>query len=312
MQVFSNINDFSPQKKTVVTLGTFDGLHKGHLAILLHLIESAKTENKESVVLTFFPHPRVVVSENSSLKLLNTIAEKKELFSKIGIDTFIIHPFDQAFSELTPEEFVKKILVDQFNVAKIIIGYDHKFGKNRAADFNDLKAFGAKYNFEVEEISAHQINEIAISSTKIRTALQDGDVELANHFLGYPYTLSGKVVKGKQLGRTIGYPTANIEIPEDYKLVPKIGVYAVSIQVQSELHYGMMNIGTRPTVDGKKLSIEVHIFNFEQTLYDSNVTIHMLKRLRDEQKFESLEALKKQLQQDKIDALHTISEINPN
>ena len=255
MKVFSNIGEFKTQKKTIVTLGTFDGVHKGHQAILAHLIDNSKKENLESLVLTFFPHPRAVISETSTLKLLNTIAEKQELFSKIGIDNFIIHPFDHTFSELTPEEFVKQVLVDQFNVAKIIIGYDHKFGKNRAADFNDLKAFGAKFGFEVEEISAKQINAIAISSTKIRMALLEGDIELANQYLGYPYMLSGKVLKGNQLGRTIGFPTANIYLTETYKLIPKIGVYVVAVYVENKAYYGMMNIGKRPTIDGQNLLI---------------------------------------------------------
>lgn len=309
MKVFSNISEFKTQKKTIITLGTFDGVHKGHQAILAHLIDNSKKEKLESLVLTFFPHPRAVISETSTLKLLNTIAEKQELFSKIGIDNFIIHPFDHTFSELTPEEFVKQVLVDRFNVAKIIIGYDHKFGKNRAADFNDLKAFGAKFGFEVEEISAQQINAIAISSTKIRMALQEGNIELANQYLGYPYMLSGKVLKGNQLGRTIGFPTANIHLTETYKLIPKIGVYVVAVYIENKAYYGMMNIGTRPTIDGQNLSIEVHIFNFEQTIYDASIKVHMLKKLRDEQKFESLEILKNQLHQDKIDALAYISKL---
>jgi riboflavin kinase/FMN adenylyltransferase len=194
-------------------------------------------------------------------------------------------------------------------VAKIIIGYDHKFGKNRAADFNDLKAFGAKFGFEVEEISAQQINAIAISSTKIRMALQEGNIELANQYLGYPYMLSGKVLKGNQLGRTIGFPTANIHLTETYKLIPKIGVYVVAVYIENNAYYGMMNIGTRPTIDGQNLSIEVHIFNFEQTIYDASIKVHMFKKLRDEQKFESLEILKNQLHQDKIDALAYISKL---
>lgn len=302
MNVFSNINEFKAQKQTIVTLGTFDGVHKGHQAILAHLIDNSKKENLESLVLTFFPHPRVVISETSTLKLLNTIAEKQELFSKIGIDNFVIHPFTQEFSELTAEEFVKKILVDQFNCAKIIIGYDHRFGKNRAADFNDLKNFGVKYGFEVEAISAQQIDAISISSTKIRKALEEGEIELANSYLGYPYMLSGKVVKGNQLGRTIGFPTANIHIEEIYKLVPKIGVYAVSIDVNSSTYQGMMNIGTRPTINGKEIAIEVHIFNFDENIYDTFVIINIFKKLRDEQKFESLDFLKNQLDQDKLNA----------
>lgn len=303
MKVFSNINEFKAQKPTIVTLGTFDGLHKGHQAILKQLIDCSKTEDLESLVLTFFPHPRVIISENSPVKMLHTCIEKEKMLAKQGIDSFIIHPFTQEFSEFTAEEFVKKILVDQFNCAKIIIGYDHRFGKNRAADFQDLKNFGVKYGFEVEAISAQQIDAISISSTKIRKALEEGEIELANSYLGYPYMLSGKVVKGNQLGRTIGFPTANIHIEENYKLVPKIGVYAVSIDVNFSTYHGMMNIGTRPTINGKEIAIEVHIFNFDQNIYDTFVSINIFKKLRDEQKFESLEKLQIQLHQDKLNAL---------
>lgn len=303
MKVFSNISEFKAQKPTIVTLGTFDGVHKGHQAILKQLINCSKKENLESLLLTFFPHPRVVVTENMPVKMLHTCIEKEKMLAKLGIDNFIIHPFNQEFSELTPEEFVKKILVDQFNVAKIIIGYDHRFGKNRAADFNDLKKFGIAYGFEVEAITAQQIDANSISSTKIRKALQEGEIELANTYLGYPYMLSGKVVKGNQLGRTIGFPTANIQIEEDYKLVPKIGVYVVSIDINSITYYGMMNIGTRPTINGTDMTIEVHIFNFDVNIYDTFVTIQVLKKLREEQKFESLDELKIKLHQDKTNAL---------
>ena len=299
MRIFNSINDFSTSKKTIVTLGTFDGVHIGHMAILDQIIKSAKKEGLESVILTFFPHPRLIVSNNYDIKLLNTIEEKSALLEKIGIENFIIHPFDKFFSELSPREFVSEILVNKLNIQKIIIGHDHKFGKNRAADFNDLLNFGEEFGFSVEEISAQQINEVSVSSTKIRNSLLEGNISLANDYLGYAYVLNGNVIKGNQLGRTIGFPTANIDISEDYKLIPKNGVYVVTANVNNQTVFGMMNIGVKPTIGENKLSIEVHLLNFEKDIYQQKIQIHVLERIRDEQKFESFEALKSQLEVDK-------------
>ena len=304
MRIYTSINDFTSSKKTIVTLGTFDGVHIGHNAILEKICKAAQQENLESVILTFFPHPRLVVSHNYDIKLLNTIEEKSILLEKKGIQNFIIHPFDKVFSELSPREFVTQVLVGKLNVQKIIIGHDHKFGKDRAADFNDLILFGKEFGFEVEEISAQQINEVSVSSTKIRNSLQEGNVSLANEYLGYPYVLSGNVVKGNLLGRTIGFPTANIEIPEEYKLIPKNGVYIVTANVNEQLVFGMMNIGVRPTLGENKLSIEVHILNFDTDIYNQKIQVHVLVRLRDELKFESFEALKLQLETDKQNTIH--------
>lgn len=304
MKIYNSIYEFSSTKKTVVTLGTFDGVHIGHEAILDKICHNSKEEDLESVILTFFPHPRLIVSDNCDIKLLNTIEEKSQLLAKKGIQNFIIHPFDKAFSELSPREFVEQILVQKLNIQKIIIGHDHKFGKNRAADFNDLLAFGKEFGFEVEEISAQQIDEVSISSTKIRTALLEGDVTLANSYLGYTYMLNGIVVKGNQLGRTIGYPTANIEIPEEYKLIPKNGVYIVSVLLNGVLLKGMMNIGVKPTLGSNKLSIEVHILNFSEDIYGNKIQVNILKRIREEQKFASFNDLKNQLEKDKQDTIH--------
>jgi riboflavin kinase/FMN adenylyltransferase len=304
LRIYTSINDFTSSKKTIVTLGTFDGVHIGHNAILEKICKAAQQENLESVILTFFPHPRLVVSNNYDIKLLNTIEEKSILLEKKGIENFIIHPFDKVFSELSPREFVTQVLVGKLNVQKIIIGHDHKFGKDRAADFNDLILFGKEFGFEVEEISAQQINEVSVSSTKIRNSLLEGNVSLANEYLGYPYVLTGNVVKGNQLGRTIGFPTANIEIPEEYKLIPKNGVYIVTANVNEQLVFGMMNIGVRPTLGENKLSIEVHILNFDTDIYNQKIQVHVLVRLRDEQKFESFEALKLQLETDKQNTIH--------
>lgn len=299
MKIFHSINEFHSDKKTILTLGTFDGVHIGHAAILKKLTQNTADGKFESAVLTFFPHPKMVLQGKSDLKLLNTINEKIDLLEKIGIENLIIHPFDANFSQLSAEEFVKTVLVDQLHIQKIIIGYDHRFGKNRTANIDDLTAFGLKYGFEVEQISAQEINDISISSTKIRTALEDGEINLANEYLGYSYFLSGTVVKGKQLGRTIGFPTANIELEEEYKLVPKNGVYIVAAEIDGKSVYGMMNIGFNPTVQGEKRTIEVHFFDFDLDIYDRHIRVAILQRIRSEEKFESVEFLKIQLGKDK-------------
>lgn len=299
MKIFHSINEFHSDKKTIVTIGTFDGVHLGHAAILKKLTQNTQNETFESTVLTFFPHPRMVLQGKSDLKLLNTINEKIELLEKIGIDNLIIHPFDEKFAELNAEAFVSTILVDHLRVQKIIIGYDHRFGKNRTANIDDLISFGAQYGFEVEQISAQEIDEISISSTKIRTALEEGDIQLANEYLGYSYFLSGTVVKGKQLGRTIGFPTANISLEEDYKLVPQNGVYVVQAEIDCKTIYGMMNIGFNPTVQGKQKTIEVHLFDFDTDIYNRKIQVAILQRIRSEKKFESIELLTKQLEEDR-------------
>ncbi|WP_298118239.1 bifunctional riboflavin kinase/FAD synthetase [Flavobacterium sp.] len=299
MKTFNSINSYKTSKKSIVTIGTFDGVHIGHNHILQKLVYDAKNSESESLVLTFFPHPRMILQENNEVKLLNTITEKSKLLENIGIDNLIIHPFDKEFSRLTAEDFVKTILVEKFNIQKIIIGYDHRFGRNRTATIDDLIIFGKQYGFEVEQISAQQIDEISVSSTKIRTAILDGNITLANNYLGYNYSFSGTVVKGKQLGRTIGFPTANINIDEEYKLIPKNGVYIVKSLISGNNFYGMMNIGTRPTVNGLNQTIEVFFIDFDSNLYDQKITIEILDFIRDEQKFDSLESLKKQIEIDK-------------
>jgi riboflavin kinase/FMN adenylyltransferase len=251
----------------------------------------------------------MVLQENSAMKQLNTIEEKSNLLALAGIENLIIHPFDIEFSRLTAEEFVKQVLVDSFNIKKIIIGHDHRFGKDRTANIDDLTAFGKQHDFEVEQISAQEIGDVAISSTKIRNALLDGNIDLASQYLGYNYTITGTVVQGKQMGRTIGFPTANIHIEEDYKLIPKNGVYIAKSSIEGKTVYGMMNIGTRPTVDGRTQTIEVHFFDFEQDVYAQKITVVLLKRMRCEQKFESLDALKTQLLCDKIAAQEYIRQL---
>jgi riboflavin kinase/FMN adenylyltransferase len=303
LKIYQSLNEFKPSRKTIVTLGSFDGVHLGHNVILDKICKTAKQENLESVLLTFFPHPRLIVSNDSEIKMLNTMAEKAMLLEQKGIQNFIIHPFDKLFSELSPREFVEQVLIKQLNIQKIIIGYDHKFGKNRAADFNDLIAFGKEFGFEVEEISAKQVDEVAVSSTKIRNSLLEGNISLANAYLGYSYMLSGIVVKGNQLGRTIGFPTANIEVSENYKLIPKNGVYIVSAIVNNQTIFGMMNIGIKPTLGDNIPTIEVHLLDFSEDIYGQEIQVNVIERLRDEQKFESFEALKSQLEIDKTNTV---------
>ncbi|MGH2664603.1 bifunctional riboflavin kinase/FAD synthetase [Flavobacterium sp.] len=303
MRVFHSISEFNCVKKTVVTLGTFDGVHLGHQKIINRILNNTENRNLESVVLTFSQHPRSVLQAESNIKLLNTNEEKILLLEKKGVDNLIIHPFDTEFSEMTGEEFVKKILVDKLNIKKIIIGYDHRFGKNRASDIHDLIQFGQKYHFDVEQISAKEIDEISISSTKIRNAILEGNIALANQYLGYPYSFSGKVVKGRQLGRTIDFPTANIVIENLQKIIPANGVYIVEGFWNNQTHQGMMNIGNKPTVDGKNLSIEIHFFDINQDLYDQEITIGVHKFIRNEVKFHSIDDLKLQLQNDRETAL---------
>lgn len=251
----------------------------------------------------------MVLQEGTEMKQLNTLDEKIALLANLGIDHLVVHPFDKEFSRMTAEDFVQKVLVGTFKVQKIIIGYDHRFGRNRTADINDLIAFGQTYYFEVAQISAQEIKTVSVSSTKIRTALSEGQIELANEYLGYDYSLTGTVTKGQQLGRTIGYPTANILIEEDYKLIPQHGVYVAQCLVNQQTIYGMMNIGNRPTVNGVTQTIEVNLFDFNDDIYGQTITVSLLKRLRNEQKFDSLDALKNQLALDKQAALSYIHQL---
>lgn len=292
---------------SVVTVGTFDGVHIGHQKILSKLILRAKERDLKSVVLTLFPHPRMVLNKDNDLKLLLTIEERKNQLKKFGIEEVVIMPFTKTFSNLSPLEYVENILLNELNTRYIIIGYDHKFGKNRSADISDLKQFGKQFGFEVEEISALEVESVAVSSTKIRRALLNGDVKTANTYLGYPYFLTGKVITGQGIGRTLNFPTANIHIEEPYKLIPANGVYVVKTTHANKEVFGMMNIGTKPTVDGTQQSIEVHWFEVDDNLYNTIFKIELLERLRDEHKFESLEALKIQLKKDQQNALKYIN-----
>ncbi len=308
MITVQNISEHDETHATAITIGTFDGLHIGHRKILERLTNNAKALDLKSVVLTFFPHPRMVLQKDADIKLLNTIEEKIQIFKKTGLDILIIHPFTIAFSRLSATEFVRDILVNSLKTKKIIIGYDHRFGRNRNANINDLVAFGNTLDFEVEEIPVQEINDVSVSSTKIRKALQEGDVQTANNYLGYHYMLTGVVKKGKGLGRQLQFPTANLFIEEKYKLIPKNGVYVVQSTLSGIPVYGMMNIGYNPTVSGTEKSIEIHFFDFDGDLYDQKIQIDMLHRIRDEHKFDSVTALTNQLHKDKETSLSLISQ----
>ncbi|MEN8776764.1 MAG: bifunctional riboflavin kinase/FAD synthetase [Polaribacter sp.] len=306
MKTIIDISNFVTEEKTFVTIGTFDGVHYGHQKILEKLILEAKKTGKKSVLLTFFPHPRMVLQKDASIELINTITEREKLLKKTGLDYLIIHPFSREFSRTTALEFVRDILVNKFNISKLIIGYDHHFGKNREGNIRQLTEYSYLYDFTVEEIPAQDVDDVSVSSTKIRHALHAGNLKTANRYLGYNFMLNGVVVNGKKLGGKIGYPTANISIEEDYKLIPKTGVYVVKATINKNSVFGMMNIGNRPTVNGNYQTIEVHFFDFNQDLYGKKLTIELLYFLRNEEKFDSLDALIHQLKEDEKTAKNYI------
>lgn len=306
MKIYHGIEDFAKLDFAVVTSGTFDGVHVGHQKIFSRLREIASRHHGESVVITFWPHPRLVLHpEDDSLKVLNTFEEKAELLKEQGIHHLIRIPFTKEFSQLTSEQFIKKILVDTIGTKKLVIGYDHHFGKNREGSFEQLKLNGPKYGFDVEEIPRQDVDHVGVSSTKIRKALEEGDIETATHFLGKPYALTGRVVAGDKLGRMIGYPTANLEIEVKHKLVPMDGIYAVTVVHEHASYGGMLYIGNRPTINGTKQNIEVNIFDFNKDIYGESLTVKLHKQIRGDKKLSDLEALKEQINLDKI-AAHAI------
>ena len=308
MKVFRGISEFKETKKSVVTVGTFDGVHIGHQKIINKI--NANKKDKNSVLLTFYPHPRMVVQDETNLKLLNTLEEKIMLLNKAGLDCLVVEPFTKHFSKITAFEFVKNILVNTLNLKKLVIGYDHRFGKNREGNFETLTEYSEIYNYKIKEISAQDIETVTVSSTKIRKALQEGDIKTANKYLGYEYLLTGKVVRGKGLGRKWNYPTINIQIANPYKLIPKNGVYIVAAHLRDSKFYGIMNIGFRPTVNGKSRTIEVHLLDFKDDVYGDNIQVCMIRRLRDEKKFSSIDALIEQIKLDEKKAREVISQFN--
>lgn len=307
MKIIHSIAEFHCSHKTIVTIGTFDGVHVGHQKILKNLIRTAKEGGKKSVLLTFFPHPRMVLQKEMDLYLLNTIEEKSLLLDEMGLDYLIIHPFSKDFSRLSAIDFVREFLVNKLNTYQLVIGYDHHFGKNREGNIDQLKEYGLLYDFFVEEIPSQDIDEVSVSSTKIRNALLSGNLKTANTFLGYNYMLNGKVIRGESFGSKIGFPTANLEIKESYKLIPKTGVYIVKTEIEHRVIYGMMNIGFRPTLGGKNKTIEVHLFDFKKDIYGEIITVELFYFLRNEKKFDTIEMLSNQLAKDKKNAISFLS-----
>jgi riboflavin kinase/FMN adenylyltransferase len=307
MKIYRSIKDYNEVKRSVVTIGTFDGIHLGHKKILSRLIKSSKNKDLNSVVLTFFPHPRIILNKYNEVKMIDTLDEKIIHLNEIGIDSLIIHPFDKNFSLLSANQFIKDFLVDKLKIKHIIIGYDHRFGKGREASVTDLKNYADDYDFTVEEIKAQEIEKITVSSTKIRNSINQGDIKTTEKYLGRYFNLTGKVVKGDGLGKKINYPTANIFIEETYKIIPKDGVYLVETIIKDKLFKGMMNIGHRPTIGTNVKSIEVHLFNFNEDIYGQVISIKMISKIRDEKKFSSIQALKEQLVKDENYCLKLIN-----
>ena len=304
MKVYTDIDSLPVFTRAVITTGSFDGVHTGHAQIIAQLIKEADNINGTPVLITFYPHPKQIVQiKDKPLFVINTPQEKYVLLQNMGIKNIVVVPFDKSFSELTAQDYINKFLVQKFNPAIVVVGYDHRFGNNREGDFNLLKKAGANNGFEVKEIPEHILKDITISSTKIRNAIQTGNIEVAASYLGYDYFFSGKVIQGNRLGRTIGYPTANVFVENENKLIPADGVYAVDILLVERKLKGMMNIGMRPTVDGKQRTIEVNIFNFDEDIYGEDLKITLKKHLRSEIKFAGLDELKAQLARDKKDAI---------
>jgi riboflavin kinase / FMN adenylyltransferase len=328
MQIYHHIRDFVKLSNAVVTIGTFDGVHLGHQKIITKLVEKAKQLHGESVVLTFFPHPRMILHpEDQELKMINTMAEKAALLEKLGVDHLIITPFTRDFSNLNAEQYIKEILINQIGMKGIVIGYDHRFGKDRSGGLKELQYFSHTYHYEIDEIPEQDIADVAVSSTRIRKALSIGDVDLAHELMNHPFSLTGKVIKGDQIGRTLGYPTANLFIEESYKLIPSDGIYAVEVEIQdsrnknqvidnpfqlsqskienqkSKIYQGMAYIGHRPTINGMSQNIEVNIFDFTDNIYYQSIKLNFLHFIRHDIKFEGLEKLTEQLGRDKESTL---------
>ena len=299
MKVHHSIQNFKEKKhSSILTIGTFDGVHIGHQKIIERLNQIKDHPKDKSMILTFYPHPRRVLHHGNEIKMLNTFDEKIQLLDKFDLDHLVVEPFTAEFSRLSALGFVRDILVNQLYIKKLVIGYDHHFGKNREGNFEQLKEYGELYGFEVEEIPAQEIENVSVSSTKIRDAIEKGEIEKANKYLGYHYLLTGDIVKGEGLGRKINFPTINLHIKDDYKLIPKTGVYIVKTILNQKTIYGIMNIGIRPTVSGKGQTIEIHLLDYQGDLYGLKMQIEVLKRLRDEQKFDSVEDLVLQIKKD--------------
>ncbi len=304
MKIYNHIDDFQRLDNAVVTIGTFDGVHQGHRQIIARLKELARQTGGETVILTFFPHPRMIIHpEDQDLKLITTIHERAALLEQLGVDHLIITPFSRDFSNQSAEAYIRDVLVNKIGTRQIIIGYDHRFGKDRQGGLSDLQQAGPVYGFEVIEIPKQDVDHVAVSSTRIREALLKADIEQANAFLGYPFFITGKVIRGNQIGRQIGYPTANLLVEENYKLIPADGIFAVTVRLNDEDFQGMAYIGHRPTINGMTRNIEVNIFDFNRDIYNQVLQMNFIHFVRHDVKFSSLEGLKDQLAQDRLDVL---------
>jgi riboflavin kinase/FMN adenylyltransferase len=309
MRIYHHIDEFTRLNNAIVTIGTFDGVHLGHRKIIAGIKELAESSGGETVLLTFFPHPRMILHpEDESIKLINTISEKADLLETLGVDHLIITPFSRDFSNQSAEGYIRDVLVNKIGTKKIVIGYDHRFGKDRQGGLDDLMRLGPVYGFEVVEIPEQDINEVAISSTRVRTALLAGKIELANSFLGYPFFINGTVIRGDQVGRKIGYPTANIMIEERYKLIPSDGIFAVRVKTSDGEYKGMAYIGSRPTLNGLTRNIEVNIFDFDQEIYNQRIRMEFHNFVREDMKFSSLDELITQIAKDKVEVVRLLEE----
>jgi riboflavin kinase/FMN adenylyltransferase len=308
MKIYHNIEEFVPLKNAVVTIGTFDGVHVGHRKIISRVKELAANTGGETVLLTFFPHPRMILHpEDENIKLINTMPEKAGLLEEMGVAHLIITPFSRDFSNQSAEEYIRDVLVNRIGTKTIVIGYDHRFGKDRQGGLADLLRLGPVYGFQVVEIPEQDIHDVAVSSTRIRAALLEDHIEEANEFLGYPFFVTGTVVRGDQIGRQIGYPTANIVVSERYKLVPSGGIFAVRVMVGDQVYDGMGYIGTRPTINGLTRNIEVNIFDFDQDIYNHKIRVEFLNYIRGDMKFDSLDGLKAQIALDRLEAMRLLA-----
>ncbi|WP_214072698.1 bifunctional riboflavin kinase/FAD synthetase [Mucilaginibacter sp. dw_454] len=309
MKTYHHIDDFKPVKNAVVTIGTFDGVHLGHRKIIARIKELAAACDGETVILTFFPHPRMILHpEDERIKLINTINEKAELLEQLGVDHLIITPFSRDFSNQSAEDYIRDILVNKIGTHKIVIGYDHRFGKDRRGGLDDLLRLSPVYGFEVIEIPEQDINDVAVSSTRIREALLVADIDLAKTFLGYPFFITGKVIRGDQIGRQIGYPTANIQIEEKYKLIPADGIFAVKVTHDGQEYTGMAYIGSRPTINGMTRNIEVNLFGFNKEIYNETIRMAFYHFVRGDIKFNGLDELTAQIARDKEDVLRLMAD----
>jgi riboflavin kinase/FMN adenylyltransferase len=308
VKVYSSLDEFPGISNAVVTIGTFDGVHAGHQQIIKTLNNIADETTGESVVLTFFPHPRMVLQpEDNDLKMITTMKERENLLRSFGINHLIIQPFTKEFSRITAVEFVRDVLIKKIGTKTLVIGYDHHFGRNREGSYKDLEEMASVYKYRLHEIPEQVINHIAVSSTKIRNALISGNIKKANNLLGHDFTLEGIVIKGNQIGKQLGFPTANIQVPEAYKLIPADGIYAVRVEIAGSEFQGMLYIGKRPVINGNTLSIEVNIFNFDSDVYGKNIKVFFKERIRGDMNFENLEQLKEKMQEDKINATKILS-----